>query len=412
MTLATRTSALTLVALLAACGKKEAAPVARPPPEVTVVTAVQRDVPIGGELVATLHGDQDIELRARVEGYLKAIGYKEGSEVKKGQLLFTIDDQPYQAALAQARGAEARAKAAFAKADLDVNRFTPLVAQRAISQAELDNALAARDSAKAALQAAQADSEKARLDVSYARITSPVDGVAGKAERKVGDLVGKGEATLLTTVSVLDPIRATVNLPEALFLKYADRLAGIEASAKLPPSPEGPQLQLSDGSIHPVRGRLVLVDRAVDSTTGTLRAEIAFANPKRTLRPGLYGKVLFKSAQLTGAVLVPQKAVTELQGTYSVLVVGADDVVHQKPVKPGPRAGELWVMESGVAAGERVVVAGFLGLKEGVKVKAVEEPAAPVPPSAATNAVAPPVPAPAAQTNAAAPPAPAPAPAR
>jgi membrane fusion protein (multidrug efflux system) len=390
----TRASALALVALLSACGKKEAAPAAAAPQEVTVVAAVQRDVPIVSELVATLHGDQDIEMRARVEGYLRSIDYREGTEVKKGQLLFTIDDQPYRAALAQARGAEARAMAAFAKADLDVKRFTPLVAQRAISQAELDNALASRDAAKAALEAAQADTEKARLNVSYANITSPVDGMAGKAEKKVGDLVGKGEPTLLTTVSVLDPIRATVNLPEALYLKNAQALAAAEASSRLAPNPEGPQLQLSDGSIYPNRGRLVLMDRAVDPTTGTLRIEVAFANPTRTLRPGLYGKVLFRSAQLAGAVLVPQKAVTELQGTYSVLVVGADDTVQSRTVKPGPRVGDLWVMESGVAAGERVVVAGFLGLKDGVKVKAVEAPAPAAPAAAATNALAPPAPAP------------------
>jgi membrane fusion protein (multidrug efflux system) len=385
MTRTTRLSALALASLLAACGKKEA-PAAPKVPEVTVVAAVQRDIPVGGELVATLHGDQDTEMRARVEGYLKSVDYKEGSEVKKGQLLFTIDDQPYQAALAQARGAEARTQAAFGKAETDVKRFTPLVEQRAISKAELDNALAARDSARAQLEAAKADTEKARLNVSYARITSPVDGVAGKAEKKVGDLVGKGEPTLLTTVSVLDPIRATVNIPEALYIKHAEKLAGAESRAKLPPSAEGPQLQLSDGSLHPVRGRLVLVDRAVDATTGTLRAEVAFANPARTLRPGMYGKVLFRSEQLTGAVLVPQKAVTELQGTFSVLAVGPDDVVRQKAVKPGPRVGDLWVMESGVAPGDRVVVAGFMGLKDGVKVKVVEAPA---------PAAAPPAPAPA-----------------
>jgi len=404
MQLAHRTSALALVALLAACGKKEAAPVAKTP-EVTVATALQKDVTIGGALVATLHGDQDTEMRARVEGYLKSVDYREGTEVKKGQLLFTIDDQPYRAALAQAKGAEARARAAFNKADQDVKRYQPLVAQRAISQAELDNALSARDAGKAALDAALAETEKAQLNVGYARITSPVNGVAGKAEKKVGDLVGKGEPTLLTTVSVIDPVRATVNIPEALYIKNADKLAVAEASSRQPPSANGPQLQLSDGSIYPIRGRLVLVDRAIDPTTGTLRAEIAFGNPKKTLRPGMYGKLLFQNEQLTGAVLVPQKAVTELQGSYSVLVVGPDEVVHQKAVKPGPRVDDLWVMESGVSAGDKVVVAGFMGLKDGVKVKAVEAPAAP---AAATNTVAAPAPVPAAETNAAAPAAPAP----
>jgi RND family efflux transporter MFP subunit len=374
MSLLARRSALAVTLLLAACGKKEA-PVAAKVPEVAVVAAIQKDVSVGGELVATLHGDQDIELRARVEGYLKSFSYKEGSEVKKGQVLFTIDAQPYQAALAQARGAEARAQAAFSKADLDVKRFTPLVAQRAISQAELDNALAARDSAKASVEAARADTEKARLNVEYATIISPVNGVAGKAERKVGDLVGKGEPTLLTTVSVIDPIRATVQIPEAIYLKNAEKIAAAEANVGKAPDPDGPQLQLSDGSMHPLRGRIVLIDRAVDPTTGTLRADLAFANPKKTLRPGLYAKVLFKGEQLPGAVLVPQKAVTELQGTYSVLVVGPDDKVVARAVKPGPRFGELWVMQSGVAAGDRVVVGGFMGLKDGVQVKPVTAPA-------------------------------------
>ena len=387
MTSPTRRPALALALLLAACGKKEAPPAPKIP-EVTVVAAIQKDVAIGGELVATLHGDQDIELRARVEGYLKSVDYKEGSEVKKGQVLFTIDAQPYQAALAQARGAEARAQATFAKADADVKRFAPLVAQRAISQAELDNATSSRDAAKASLEAARADTEKARLNVEYATIVSPVNGVAGKAERKVGDLVGKGEATLLTTVSVIDPVRATVQIPEAVYLKNADKIASIETDAKKPPNPDGPQLQLADGSVYPIRGRIVLIDRAVDPTTGTLRADLAFANPKKTLRPGLYAKVLFRGEQLQGAVLVPQKAVTELQGTYSVLVVGPDDKVAARAVQPGPRFGDLWVMKSGVSAGDRVIVAGSMGLKDGMPVKAVTAPAAP-PPAAAGNQQAP-----------------------
>jgi membrane fusion protein (multidrug efflux system) len=371
-----------------ACGKKEEA---KPPPvpEVTVTDVVQKDVAVGGELTATLRGFEDIEIRARVEGYLKSVDYKEGQEVKKGALLFTIDDQPYRAKLAEAKGELGRAQSALSKADLDVARFRPLAEQRAISQAELDNAVAAQRSARSLVDAAKATVEKATLDLGYCRITSPIDGLSGQAQRKVGDLVGKGDPTLLTTVSSIDPVRVSVNLPEALYLKYAEK---IPTDGTVPTKPTadrpGAELELSNGTIYPERGYIVLVDRAVDPQTGTLRADLAFRNPKKLLRPGMYGKLKYAMDQRPGAVLVPQRSVLEIQGQYSVVVVNAESKVEARPVKVGPRIGSLWIVESGVKPGEKVIVEGASKVKDGMVVKATAVPPEPLPPEGPTPAPA------------------------
>ena len=378
-------------AALFAC-KKEAPQVAVVP-EVSVSDVIQRDVPIGGELTATMKGLEDVEIRARVEGYLKSLDYPEGSEVKKGQLLFTVDDAPYRAALAQAKGDMARTQASLSKADMDVKRYRPLAAERAISQAELDNAISAQKAATAQVEAAKANVDNATLNLGYTRITAPISGLAGQAQRKVGDLVGKGDPTLLTTISSIDPIRVSVNIPEALYLRYADRLQQVATngtsgggSAK-PPSadPDGPQLALSDGSLYEHRGRLILVDRSVDPQTGTLRADLAFPNPKRFLRPGLYAKVRYKEEVRAGALMVPQRAVSELQGQYSVVVVNAESKAESRKVKPGPRVGSLWILEEGVKPGEKVIVEGMQKVRDGMLVKATVAPpeAAPVSPQGA-----------------------------
>ncbi len=379
------------VALVAAigCGKKEE-PKAPPVPEVTITDVVQRDVAVGGELTATLRGYEDIEIRARVEGYLKSVDYKEGTEVKKGQLLFTIDDQPYRAKLAEARGELARAQSSLAKAEMDVKRFRPLAEQRAISQAELDNAVAAERSARAQVDAQKANLEKASLDLGYCRLAAPVDGLAGQAQRKVGDLVGKGEPTLLTTVSSIDPIRVSVNIPEALYLKYASKLPSGDTTIPAAPTEKRPgaELVLSDGSVYPERGYIVLVDRAVDPQTGTLRADLAFKNPKKFLRPGLYGKVKYAAERRAGALLVPQRAVQEIQGQYSVVVVDAESKCQARTVKVGPRIGSLWVLEDGVKPGEKVIVEGAAKVRDGMVVKATATPPEPPPPEGPTPAPA------------------------
>jgi membrane fusion protein (multidrug efflux system) len=345
---------------------------------VPVVTVEKKDTPLDFELVAQLRGYEDVEIRARVEGYLRSIDYAEGSSVKKGQLLFTIDDQQYLAALAQAQATLANAETAFAKADLDVRRFTPLAAERAVSQAELDNAISARKSGAASIEAAKANLERARLNLSYTRISSPILGIAGKAEHKVGDLVGKGDPTLLTTVSSIDPIRVSVNLPESDYLRFSRAVA----SGKSSPSGSAPVLILSDGSVHPYPGKVLFVDRAVDPTTGTLRVDLAFPNPEKTLRPGLYGKVRAQSEVSKGALLVPQRAVQELQGTYTVVVVGADGKVETRKVKPGQKVGSNWIIDDGLKDGDQVVVEGFQRLRDGMTVVPKLQGAAPAAPAA------------------------------
>jgi membrane fusion protein, multidrug efflux system len=383
----------------AACGKKEEAPKAPPAPDVTVAEVIQRDVPIGGELTATLRGFEDIEIRARVEGYLKSVDYREGSEVKKGQLLFTIDDQPYRAKLAETKGDLARTQASLSKADLDVKRFKPLAEQRAISQAELDNAKAAQRAARAQVDAARAAMDKAVLDLGYCHLSAPMDGLAGQAQRKVGDLVGKGEPTLLATISSINPIRVSVQIPEALYLKYASKLPSDGA----PPAPSadrpGAELVLADGSVFPERGHIVLLDRAVDPQTGTLRADLAFKNPKKLLRPGLYGKVRFAAETRVGALLVPQRAVLEVQGQYSVVVVKADSKAETRTVKVGPRVGSLWILDEGVKPGEKVIVEGARKVTDGMQVKPTVVPAE-APASGAPSGGAAPAPAPMGEASA------------
>jgi RND family efflux transporter MFP subunit len=370
--------AVALGALAACSGSEQAAKKAPPVPEVTVTEVVQRDVPIGAELTGTLKGYEDVEIRARVEGFIKSIDYEEGSMVKKGQLLFTIDDQPQRAKLAEAKGDLARAESTLSKATLDVRRYGPLAAQRAVPQAELDNAVAMQRSAKAQVDAARASVENAALNVGYTKIFSPIAGLAGQAQRKVGDLVGKGDPTLLATVSSIDPVRVSVNLPEALYLRFASKLptalGGRTPPARQPEDQPGAELVLGDGSVYPERGWLVLVDRAVDPTTGTLHADLAFPNPQRLLRPGLYAKVLYREEVRRGALLVPQRAVSELQGQYSVVVVNADSKVESRKAKMGPRAGNFWIVDEGVKAGEKVVVEGALKARDGTQVKATVVP--------------------------------------
>ncbi len=370
-------AAMAAALLFGACSKDQAPTIAAVP-EVPVVDVVQKDTPLAFDLVAQLRGYEDVEIRARVEGYLKSVDYAEGSEVKKGQLLFTIDDQPYRAALAEAQAILARSQSDLAKAELDVKRFTPLAAERAISQAELDNAVAAERSAKAQIAARQANVEQARLNLSYTRIAAPITGVAGRAEHKVGDLVGKGEPTLLTTISSIDPIRASVAIPEADYLRFSRASKQEAASSGKAPAAraERPaQLVLSDGTVHPFPGKVVFTDRAVDAATGTLRVDLAFPNPDRTLRPGLYGKVHADSEVVKGALLVPQRAVQELQGTYTVVVVGAGNKVETRKVKPGPKVGNQWILLEGVQPGEKVVVEGFQRLRDGMEVKPAAPPA-------------------------------------
>jgi membrane fusion protein, multidrug efflux system len=353
-----------LVATAVACSKKEAPP--PPPPEVLVAEVVQKDVPIYVELVGSTLGSEDVEIRSRVEGYLISINFTEGSLVRKGQLLYKIDPQPFLVAIDQAKANLATAQAALEKTNNDVARYKPLFEKQAVSKQELDNALSAQQAAQAQVDAHKAAVAQAQLDLSYTNITSPVDGVIGTTQKKVGSLVGRGE-TVLNTVSQLNPILFRCAIAEAEYLRLARRGADRDKSLE---KKFGVELILADGTVFPHKGRLDAIERAVDPTTGTLTGQFRFPNPEDILRPGQYGKARLVTDVKEGAVLVPQLAVQEIQGLYSVMVVKPDATVEQRMVKAGERVGNLWIIDSGVKPGEKVIVEGLQKVKPGVKVAA------------------------------------------
>lgn len=351
--------------LCAGCGN-EAPPPAPPPPDVAVGAVVQQDVPIYMELVGQTSGKEDIEIRARVEGYIDRVAYTEGSVVRKGDLLYVVDPKPYEASLAGAKGDLATWQARLDKAKNDVTRYTPLAAKQAVSQQELDNAVAAQAAATAQVDAGKAAVDTANLNLSYTRVTSPVDGLAGTTKVKAGALVGRGENTLLTTVSTLNPILFRAGIAEAEYLRLRQQLQKSGASADLKSIPI--DLVLADGTTYTQKGSIQLAERAVDASTGTLMIQFQFPNPDSLLRPGQYGRARFVVERLTGAMLVPQRAVQEMQGTYSVAVVSGDGTVAFHNVKVGPKTDALWVIDEGVKPGDRVVVEGLQRIKDGMKV--------------------------------------------
>jgi membrane fusion protein (multidrug efflux system) len=378
---ATVPTALALALLLAAsasCSKKEEAP-PPPPPEVKVTPVVQRDVPIYIEVIGQTRGSTEIEVRARVEGFLESVSYKEGSFVRKGQLMYTIDPSPFEARVAQARGVRAEADAQVARARQDVVRYEPLVAKNAISRQEYETAVQVQRAAEASLEAANAGVKSAQIDLSYTRVYAPASGVAGKTEVYPGTLVGRGQSTLLTRISQIERIHVRVSIPEKDYIAYSRQ--GRERQRAGNATPLKFELLLSDGSVHPEKGDLVFVDRAVDPQTGTILAEVAFPNPGGTVRSGQFGRVRVAIDEKKGAILVPQRAVTELQGIYNVAVVKPDDTIELRMVKAGERVGTLWVIDEGLKAGDRVVVEGVQKVRSGIKVKPV--PAAAEPPAAA-----------------------------
>ena len=354
-----------LLAVGVGCSKKEAPP--PPPPEVQVAAVVQKDMPVYIELVGATSGSEDVEIRARVEGYLVSVNFTEGSFVKKGQLLYKIDPQPLEAALAQAQANLETARAGLDKTNNDVNRYKPLAEQKAVSQQELDNALSAQQAAQFQVTAYGAQVDKAKLDLAYTTINSPVDGLIGTTQKKVGSLVGRGENTLLNTISQVNPILFRCAIAEAEYLRLA-RLGAVKDRSS--EKNFGVELILADGTVFNHKGRLDAIERAVDASTGTLTGQFSFPNPERILRPGQYGKARFVTDFKQDALLVPQLAVQEIQGLYSVMVVKPDATVEQRMVKAGERVGNLWIIDSGLKPGEKVIVEGLQKVKPGVQVVA------------------------------------------
>ena len=319
----------------------------------------QRDVPVIREWVGSLDGFVNAQIRAQVSGYLLKQDYKEGSVVAKGDPLFEIDPRQFAAALAGAHGRLADAQAQLGKADLDVKRFTPLAQEKAVSQQELDDAVQTQLAAKAQVSAARAAIDQARLDLSFTHIVSPIDGIAGLVQTQIGDLVGPATG-VLTTVSTVDPIKAYFPISEQDYLAFRGREPGA------PSIPAGIEFELilSDGTTYPRKGAFFAIDRQVDANTGTLRVVALFPNPDGLLRPGQFARVRGVVSVEHGALLVPQRALTELQGGYQLAAVDANDHVHVINVTVGQQIGSRTVVETGLHPGDRVVAEGIQKVKE------------------------------------------------
>jgi RND family efflux transporter MFP subunit len=347
--------------LTGGCGKKTPPP--PPPPEVQVVTLTPTNLPVFEEWIGTLDGFVNAQIHAQVTGYLLQQNYLEGSVVKKGDLLFQIDPRPFQAALDQAQSKLAQDQAQAGKTERDGKRYTPLAQEQAISDEQLVNAVQANLAAVAQVKADEAAVEAAQLNLAYTQITSPVDGLAGIALAQTGDLVGPS-GTVLTTVSTLNPIKAYFQVSEQSYLTFWRNLIGTA-----PGNTDFPlQLLLTDGSVYPATGRFFFADRQVNANTGTLQIVGLFPNPDNFLRPGQYGRVRAQTHTVTNALLVPQRAVAELQGAYQVDLLDETNRVHLQTVQVGDQNGANWIIQSGLKAGDRVLVEGTQKVKEGTVV--------------------------------------------
>lgn len=360
--------AILLIGLVTAAGsgcKQEASStLAQLTPEVEVVDVAVKDVPVYSEWVGSTDGMVNAVIKAQVNGYLMKQDFDEGEFVKKGHILFEIDPRKFQAALDQAKGEWGKARAQFVKTELDVKRDTPLAAAGAISQKELDDSIQANFGAKAAMASAKAAVEQAELNLTFSKITAPIDGVVGIAKAQIGDLVGPGDE--MASMSTLDPIRVYINVSEQEYLRYAEKVR--QAYKEREDRKTNLDLLLADGTIYPQKGAFFIADRQIDVKTGTIRLAARFPNPDNTLRPGQFARIRALTQTKQGALLVPQRSVTELQGGHQIAVVTADNKVEIRPVKVGERTGNLWVVEEGLKAGERVVAEGLQKVKTGMTV--------------------------------------------
>jgi membrane fusion protein (multidrug efflux system) len=357
------------LALVAGCSKAAngGGPPQYPPPDVTTATVEQKDVPVYGEWVANLDGYTNAQIQPQVTGYLIRQDYKEGSQVRQGQVLYEIDPRPFQAALDQAKGQLAQAKAQLQLAQINVKRDSPLAEARAIARSQLDNDLQTQAADEANVTAQEAAVETAQINLGFTKVRSLLDGIAGIANTQVGSLVT--QSTVLTTVSQVQPIKVYFSISEQEYLALSNKVRSAGGSDLLHSANRVPiQLTLSNGTVYPSKGRIIFVDRQINSNTGTIRVAAAFANPQSLLRPGQYGSVRAQTQLQRGALVVPQRAVTELQGSYQVAIITNDNKVHIQPVQVGPQIGTNWIITSGLKPGESVVIEGTGKLVDGIPV--------------------------------------------
>jgi membrane fusion protein (multidrug efflux system) len=353
---------------------KEKTNVTPPPPEIQVVEVIQKDVPLFKEFVGQVYGQKDIPIRARVEGFLEGIHFKEGLMVDKSRLLYSIDPIPFQAKVNTQKSKLAEAKTMLVKAKNDLNRIRPLAEKNAVSKSDLDAAQAEYDAALSTVSAAKSNLRSAEIELGYTRIKSPITGMIGRTLARVGDFVGREpNPVILNTVSKTDSVRVTFFLTESEYLfisrKFRKEIKA-EARRRLKEEEKSKlELILSDGSVYNHTGTTDFIDRSVDANTGSILVQATFPNPDYLLRPGLYAKVKVSLEIAKGALLVPQRCLMELQGQYSVFIVNSENKIESRQVKPGDRLGDLWLIKEGLKPGDKVVLEGLQKVSEGMEVK-------------------------------------------
>ncbi len=335
---------------------------------------IQKDVPLQRDFVGQIYGLQDVPIRARVEGYLTGIHFQEGRSVKKGQLLYTIDSQPFEAEVASMQNKVAEARTYLVNAESELERYKPLAEINAVSKSDLDRAQASRDAAEASWQAAQANLEMAQINLGYCTIRSPIDGLIGKTQATDGEFVGREpNPVILNEVSRVDSVTIEFFLTEAEYLIVAREYLSPdnERTEYGPKEKENLTLILADGSIYQHRGTVEFIDRNVDATTGSILVQASFPNPEGLLRPGMFARIRLDFDTVEGGILVPQRCVKELQGQYSVFVVGDDNVVQERQIETGTRINDLWLITSGLDADDKVVIDGLQKVATGMPITPV-----------------------------------------
>ena len=351
-----------------ACSEQKAEKAPPPPPEISIVETKAQDVPLYLEFVGEVSGLKDIAIRARVEGFLEGVHFQEGAEIQKGDLLYTLESQPFEEKVAARMSAVAEEKTMLVKAKGDLDRYRPLAEINAVSQSDLDEAVAAHEASISSVEAAEAYLRASIILLSYTKIKSPIDGIIGKTQAKVGDFVGKApNPVILNTVSQVDTILVTFFITESQYLAVARHLAQVDPQA---PSKREPNLELIliDGSLYGHKGKVDFVDRDVDTTTGAMLVQASFPNPEKLLRPGQFARVRVQVQKIKDGILIPQRCVMELQGLYNVFVVDAENKIVTREISAGPKVGSFWLIEKGLKPGEKVVYEGLQKVKEGMTV--------------------------------------------